>query len=431
MHSGKITLDRTAFKALASETRIDLLKSLDSRPMTVSELSRKIDMNKATTYEHLGKLVKAGLVKRKEDKNKWVYYKLTWRGTNILHPETVKIALTLCACLILIIVLISIMIGNLGENTFDSEQFQNDNTPPTISDWTLKGNNSYDLRANSRGKVEVSAFVRDSGNYQSGINWDSIKQFYGIATNKEFKSPDIKKWEWIDAKVNENVININFENIDWMKYQGKYLYVKLYAEDEKGFNVTGIYKEYIDPIDGPDLAVMKYKIKIEYTDENYDSNGSSNITITSVINNFGNIDANDVIVAFYDDKPDTDNNQIVDKNLKRIGYKIISVKSGKNESAVFNWQTSKINSNYIYVFVDPYNEIPELDEMNNLHNKKLPNKLVEQLDTEDKPSIPVDSLKNEQDKGLGSGSLCLIFIVFPIVFSFFIFFSFWLSRKLK
>ena len=45
---GKITLDRETFKVLASETRVGILKNLDEKQMTVSDLARAMDMNKAT-----------------------------------------------------------------------------------------------------------------------------------------------------------------------------------------------------------------------------------------------------------------------------------------------------------------------------------------------------------------------------------------------
>lgn len=90
----RVTLDREAFKVLASDTRLDILKALDERPMTVSELGRKLELNKATVFEHLEKLTGAGLIKKHDDEErKWVYYSLSWKARRILHPERVTIAL--------------------------------------------------------------------------------------------------------------------------------------------------------------------------------------------------------------------------------------------------------------------------------------------------------------------------------------------------
>jgi DNA-binding transcriptional ArsR family regulator len=92
----KIVLDAESFKALASDTRLQILKALDARPLTVSELSRLLDLNKATVFEHLKQLTVADLAKREDDPaRKWVYYKLTWKGRNVLHPENAQIFIML------------------------------------------------------------------------------------------------------------------------------------------------------------------------------------------------------------------------------------------------------------------------------------------------------------------------------------------------
>ena len=88
----KVTLDKNMFKALASETRLDILRNLDGKKMGLNDISSATNLNKATLHEHLTKLHEAGLVKRKERKgHKWVYYKLSWKGESILHPENTKI----------------------------------------------------------------------------------------------------------------------------------------------------------------------------------------------------------------------------------------------------------------------------------------------------------------------------------------------------
>jgi DNA-binding transcriptional ArsR family regulator len=85
---GKITLDADTFKALASSTRLTVLKALDERRKTLTELSRDLDLNKATVHEHMALLTAAGLVRKRDDEGrKWIYYELTWTGQRILHPE--------------------------------------------------------------------------------------------------------------------------------------------------------------------------------------------------------------------------------------------------------------------------------------------------------------------------------------------------------
>lgn len=83
----KVTLDMETFKALASETRLSVLRALDTRRKTLSELSRELDLNKATVHEHLQLLSATGLVEKKDEGRKWIYYELSWRGQRLLHPQ--------------------------------------------------------------------------------------------------------------------------------------------------------------------------------------------------------------------------------------------------------------------------------------------------------------------------------------------------------
>ena len=93
----KITLDQESFKALASEVRVGVLKKLDERRQTVTDLSNLLGLSKPTLLEHLEKLQAAGLVKRVDEGRKWIYYELSDKGRKILHPERVSIVLALAS----------------------------------------------------------------------------------------------------------------------------------------------------------------------------------------------------------------------------------------------------------------------------------------------------------------------------------------------
>lgn len=103
MESGgaKITLDQESFKALASDVRVGILKRLDVRRETVTDLSNLLDLSKPTLLEHLEKLQSAALVKRVDEGRKWIYYELSDKGRKILHPERVAITLALGAAVVL------------------------------------------------------------------------------------------------------------------------------------------------------------------------------------------------------------------------------------------------------------------------------------------------------------------------------------------
>ena len=97
----KVSLDLDSFKALASETRLDILRTLDGKKLSLKEITKATNLHKMTLYEHLSKLVSAGFIKRIErEGHKWVYYKLTWKGSSLLHPENTRIVVMFSVTLI-------------------------------------------------------------------------------------------------------------------------------------------------------------------------------------------------------------------------------------------------------------------------------------------------------------------------------------------
>jgi len=114
----KVTLDKNTFKALASEKRLDILRTLDGKKMCLKDISIATNLNKATLHEHLTKLHEANLVKRKErEGHKWVYYKLSWKGASLLHPENNRIVVLFSATLI------SLFFGVIGIVNFARNKF--------------------------------------------------------------------------------------------------------------------------------------------------------------------------------------------------------------------------------------------------------------------------------------------------------------------
>ncbi|MDK2948636.1 MAG: hypothetical protein PWQ63_1796 [Methanolobus sp.] len=83
----EVVLDLQSLVALSSISRISILKKLDERCMTVTELSKTEKLAKSTIHEHLEKLCDVELVEKKEGGYKWIYYNITQKGTILLHPE--------------------------------------------------------------------------------------------------------------------------------------------------------------------------------------------------------------------------------------------------------------------------------------------------------------------------------------------------------
>ncbi len=85
-----ITLTKKSFDALSSDSRIKILKLLNERQMTLSELARRLRMSKSTVSQHIEKLLEAELVVKKQH-GKWVYYALSDTGRKILNSRVLRV----------------------------------------------------------------------------------------------------------------------------------------------------------------------------------------------------------------------------------------------------------------------------------------------------------------------------------------------------
>ena len=77
--------------------------------MTLSKLTDELNISKSTVHEHLTILIESGLVKKVNKDNKWAYYELTDKGTEILHPHKMTRIIVLLSTAIL-----SFVVGIVG-----------------------------------------------------------------------------------------------------------------------------------------------------------------------------------------------------------------------------------------------------------------------------------------------------------------------------
>ncbi len=115
----RVELDKKSLFALASDTRVDILKMLQPMRRTVTQLSDELDIDKAAIHRHLKKMEEGGLVIRYEDHG-FVYYGLSWKARDLLSPnENTKIvimfSLTWALC-IGIVFLVILGMTNLGDD---------------------------------------------------------------------------------------------------------------------------------------------------------------------------------------------------------------------------------------------------------------------------------------------------------------------------
>jgi DNA-binding transcriptional ArsR family regulator len=81
----KVELDKKALFALASDSRMEILKALHPQRRTVAQLADELGIDKAAIHRHLKKLEEGGLVTRYEDHG-FVYYGLSWKARDVISP---------------------------------------------------------------------------------------------------------------------------------------------------------------------------------------------------------------------------------------------------------------------------------------------------------------------------------------------------------
>ena len=116
----KVELDKRSLFALASDTRLEILKALQSNRRTLSQIAEALEIDKAAVHRHLRKLEEGGFVARTEDHG-FIYYALTWKSRDILNPNdrtTIVILISSAfVCLVAMMVLVYIASGPAGMGT--------------------------------------------------------------------------------------------------------------------------------------------------------------------------------------------------------------------------------------------------------------------------------------------------------------------------
>ncbi|MDY6866189.1 MAG: winged helix-turn-helix domain-containing protein [Halobacteriota archaeon] len=80
----KNKFDRSYFGLLSSDTRVEILRALDSDCMTLKGLCDEFDLSRSTIHEHLNKLVDVNLIKQRNEGSKFVYYEITGEGEKLV-----------------------------------------------------------------------------------------------------------------------------------------------------------------------------------------------------------------------------------------------------------------------------------------------------------------------------------------------------------
>ncbi len=96
----KILIDKETLKAIAVDTRLNILKLLLKKKYTLSDFASILGLGVSTIKEHLDILLKAGLIKKEDTERKWKYYSLTFKGKRLIEPREIKVLFAFITTLI-------------------------------------------------------------------------------------------------------------------------------------------------------------------------------------------------------------------------------------------------------------------------------------------------------------------------------------------
>ncbi len=387
----KIKLSQDEFRVLASDTRIEILKHLDESQLTVSDLSRKLDMNKATVHEHLTKLMEVGLVKKDDSPRKWVYYRLTWKGKNLLHPERVRVMVSL-GIMLTVIVLGTLLIA--AQTDFITPDPHDD--PPIIPQentvhlfWSeeVTQTNVYDI--NIKGSTAVV-----------------ITEVKELKTYIEDGPTSITKRNPISLDWARGTNVIHLYDYDGLlgDHEGKFLYVEGVLLDDRAIERPFNLRRYIMPTGFEiDLRISALGITINTTL----LNETGRVTISFDVVNVGNVDVEATLVEVFSVRPTFMASGFPSYGspyLNEIHNETVSVPVNGTVTISFSKPVRELYLRGILMIVDPSNEMAEGPIDNNMITQEVPDE-VRILNEE------IDGPPASEDEGASLGTATVMAVI--------------------
>jgi DNA-binding transcriptional ArsR family regulator len=357
----KIKLSQDEFRVLASNTRIEILKLLDESQFTVSDISRKLDMNKATVHEHLSKLMEVGLVKKDDSPRKWVYYQLTWKGRNLLHPERVRVMVSLG--IMLTVIVVGALLIALSTDFVTTSPPDGPDLPQTRTMDVAWGEadsaDTYDVHVHTSSALTVTQ-VKDLRMY---VEPDAVSMTY--------RTPIELSWAW-----ESDVIHIYDYDDDLEEHEGNFLYIEGTLLDEKAVEWPFTLRRYLLPTGWEiDLRISPLGISID----------TSNLTegvvgITFEVENRGNMEVNDTLVEVFSILPSYKALSFPTYGspyLWEVFNTTVCLPVNGSKTVTFNVPAKELWRKGVMVVIDPDNAMPEMPVENNMAMEELPRDVTE------------------------------------------------------
>ena len=368
----KIVMTQDEFRVLASTTRIDIMKLLDESQLTVSDVSRRLEMNKATVHEHLNKLIEVGLVKKEDTNRKWVYYSLTWKGKNLLHPERVKVMVAL-ATIAIAVVIVGHIIAMQGATVPSPGEHSLTTPPVTVTTNMLWQGMEYDVYGVDGYPTTMNMEFRSSS---AAISVASIK---GLECYLEYDptSLSMNRPASMDYSMEGNVIHIHDTSHLLRSHGGEYLVVDITVADVKGNTFHFTLRRFIVPSDRPiDLLISALGVRIDTSALNL----TKMVRIYFTVENKGTVDVKGATYYVESVRPSFMGGgfpQFGSPYLQLLKQDSVDVPANGSALVDFNVSASMLGLRGVVAFLDPESSVPEQNVDNNQATREVPPEVKE------------------------------------------------------
>ena len=101
MFEKDLILDYDTIKALSVKTRLEIIKLLGKKDLTLSDIANALNISPATAKDHLDVLLKVGLIEKEQTKRKWKYYTLSPKAKKLFRKTETNVVFALFSSLAL------------------------------------------------------------------------------------------------------------------------------------------------------------------------------------------------------------------------------------------------------------------------------------------------------------------------------------------
>jgi DNA-binding transcriptional ArsR family regulator len=368
----KIVMTQDEFRVLASTTRIDIMKLLDESQLTVSDVSRRLEMNKATVHEHLNKLIEVGLVKKEDTNRKWVYYSLTWKGKNLLHPERVKVMVAL-ATIAIAVVIVGLIVAMQGATVPSPGEPNLGAEPVTVTTNMLWQGMEHDVYGADGYPTTMNMEFRSSSAAVSVASIRSLECYFEYDPTSLSKNRPAN----MDYSMEGNVIHVYDTSLLLRSHGGEYLVVDVTVADAKANTFHFTPRRFIVPADRPiDLLISALGVRIDTSGLNL----THMVRIYFTVENRGTVNVNGARYYVESVRPTftpAGFPQFGSPYLRLLKQDEVDVPANGTALVDFNVSASLLGLRGVVAFLDPESSVPEQNVDNNQATREVPPEVMD------------------------------------------------------